>query len=268
MITRHWRKVLLLLLVPTSLYGALLGTLYLRQEALIFPGTPLAEDHRFVFDVPFEEFSVPVEGATLNALLFRQPQPRGLVFFLHGNAGNLQSWTTGVDFYQRVNYDMFIFDYRGYGKSTGRIESEAQLFEDVQRAWAFIAPRYTGKPVVVYGRSLGTALAVELARKVDPALLVLVSPYISMQALARREYPYVPAELLRYPLRSDAMIADVDGPVLLMHGSEDMTIPPSHSRSLKTMRPGQTQLLIVEGAAHDNIHQFSSYRNGLALALP
>jgi uncharacterized protein len=62
-----------------------------------------------------------------------------------------------------VNYDLFIIDYRGYGKSTGRIESEVQLHADVRAAWEAIAPRYRGKPIVIYGRSLGTGLAASLA---------------------------------------------------------------------------------------------------------
>ena len=102
------------------------------------------------------------------------------MFFLHGNRGNLQTWTTGLDFYRRVNYDLFIFDYRGYGRSTGQNVDERQLDADVRAAWDAIAPRYRDKPIVIYGRSLGTGLAVRLAREVTPRLLVLVSPYASL----------------------------------------------------------------------------------------
>ena len=116
-------------------YALLLAALYFGQESLIFPGTPLPAEHRFAFDQPFEEIRVPVDGGSLDALLFRQPSPRGLVFFLHGNRGNLQTWTTGLDFYRRVNYDLFIFDYRGYGRSTGQNVDERQLDADVRAAW-------------------------------------------------------------------------------------------------------------------------------------
>ena len=139
-------------------YAALLAALYVGQERLLFPGTPLPADHRFRFAQPFAEVTIPVPGAMLHALHVTQPDPRGLVFFLHGNAGNLATWTTGADFYRRVNYDLFILDYRGYGKSTGRIENEAQLHADVGAAYDAIAPRYRGKPIVVFGRSLGAGL--------------------------------------------------------------------------------------------------------------
>ena len=123
-------------------YAILLGALYVGQESLIFPGTPLPADHRFSFDQPFEEIRVPVPGGSLDALLFPQPKTRGLVFYLHGNRGNLQSWTTGLDFYRRARYDLFVFDYRGYGRSEGRNVDEAQLDADVRAAWNAIAPRY------------------------------------------------------------------------------------------------------------------------------
>jgi alpha-beta hydrolase superfamily lysophospholipase len=185
-------------LVAALAWAALLAVLYFAQERLIFPASRLPPDHAFRFaQQDFAEVRIPVQGATLHALHFTQPRPRGLVFFLHGNAGNLQTWTTGIDFYRRVNYDLFIVDYRGYGKSTGAIESEDQLHADVRAAWDAIAPRYRDLPIVVYGRSLGTGLAARLARDVHPTLLVLVTPYASMSAAARRAFPFAPEFLLR-----------------------------------------------------------------------
>src|SRR4029077_9786119 len=150
-----------------------------------------------------------VPGGSLNGLLFRQPHPRGLIFYLHGNVGDVTTWTTGLDFYQRVNYDLFIFDYRGYGKSTGRIESEAQLHADVRAAWDVIAPRYQGMPIVLFGRSLGTGLATRLRAEGDPSLLVLVTPFTSLAASAKRHYPYAPEFLVKYPLPNDTVIGKV-----------------------------------------------------------
>jgi fermentation-respiration switch protein FrsA (DUF1100 family) len=245
-------------------YALLLGALYFNQESLIFPGTPLPADHRFAFDQPFEEIRVPVAGATLDGLLFRQPAPRGLVFFLHGNRGNLETWTTGLDFYRRVNYDLFIFDYRGYGRSTGRNEDERQLDADVRAAWDAVAPRYRDKPIVIYGRSLGSGLAVRLAREVTPRLLVLVSPFTSLVEAGRRRYPFVPGFLVKYPLRSDETIADVKSPVLLIHGTRDGLIPPSDSEALRTRVRSPVELVLIEDAGHSDIHRFPNYLDALA----
>jgi uncharacterized protein len=258
--------VILAALVALGYAGAL-GLLYLTQERIILPASTLAADYRFQFDQPFEEVWIPVQGASLHALHFKQPNPRGVVFFLHGNAGNLVSWTTGLDFYRRVNYDLFIVDYRGYGKSTGHIENEAQLYADARAAYDAMAPLYRGKPIVIYGRSLGTALAASLARDVQPRLLVLVSPFSSLAASAAQAYPWAPEWVLKYPLRTDAIIGDVKSPILLIHGSEDKLIPLSHSERLKALARSPVELLVVPGAGHSDIHKFPVYLDGLAARL-
>lgn len=245
-------------------YAGTLGALYYFQERLLFPATVMAADYQFDFAQPFEEMRIAVPGGSLDALLFRQPAPRGLVFFLHGNRGDLRTWTTGLEFYRRINYDLFIVDYRGYGKSTGRIDSEEQLHRDMRAAWDAIAPRYAGQPIVIYGRSLGTALAAELAREVHPALLVMVSPFANLAAAAQRRYPIAPRFLLKYPMRTDEIIGGVTSPVFLVAGSRDRLTPPSDSLALKALTRAPVEMVIVEGAGHVNIHQFPAYLDALA----
>ena len=103
--------------VAAIVYGGMLAFLYLSQERLLFHATTLPGDYRFRFTQPFEEIRIPVPGAVLDALYFPHENAHGLVFFLHGNAGNLETWTTGLEFYRRVGYDLFMLDYRGYGKN-------------------------------------------------------------------------------------------------------------------------------------------------------
>jgi uncharacterized protein len=251
-------------------YVGIVAGLYGMQERLIFPASTLPPDYQFSFDQPFEEVRIPVPGASLSALHFTQAKPRGLVFFLHGNGGDLSSWTTGADFYRKVNYDLFIIDYRGYGKSTGKIESEAQLHADVRAAWDAIAPRYRSRnlPIVIYGRSLGTGLAAYLARDVNPALLMLVTPFTSLAAAASRAYPLVPGWILKYPLRTDAIIGEVKSPVLLVHGTRDELIPLSDSEQLRSLARSPVELLVVDGAGHNDIQRFPAYLDGLAARLP
>jgi len=261
-------SVLRYLAVATAVvYLLVLGLLYVFQERLIFLGDALPPNHRFDFAEPFEEVSIPVPGATLNALHFAQRDPRGLVFFIHGNAGNLDGWGRGAAFYRQVGYDLFIFDYRGYGKSTGRIASEAQLHADVRAAYDAIAPRYGGRPIVVYGRSLGSGLAVRLARDVHPALVVLVTPYTSLEAIARRVYPWAPGALLRYPLRADTLIGEVQSPLLILHGTRDALIPIEESRALAARARAPVELVAVEGAGHNDLQEFPFYRDALARRL-
>ncbi|MGL4575333.1 MAG: alpha/beta hydrolase [Burkholderiaceae bacterium] len=256
------------LVIGTALaYAALLIFLYFGQEKLIFLPTKLPSSH--VFNKPdVVEVQVPVQGATLSALHYKQPKARGLVFYLHGNAGNLETWLTSTEFYQRNGFDLFMIDYRGYGRSTGHIESESQLHADVRAAYDLIAPQYQGRPIAVLGRSLGTALAAKLAVDVQPALTVLVSPYSSMRDMARQQYPFVPLALLRYPLDTGEYLSRMRTRALLLHGEADSLIPIRHSeRLLARANSGLAQLVRVPQAGHNDIHQFEAYIEALSAAL-
>jgi len=252
--------------VLATLYAALLGAVWFVQERLLFEPQPLPATHRFVVEPDVHERWIDVPGARLNALHLRLPRPDGVVFFLHGNAGNLDSWFVNAGFYRQANFDLFMVDYRGYGKSSGRIESQAQLEADVRAAWADVAPRYAGRRRVIYGRSLGSGLAAALAAEVQPELTVLVSPFESMTALAGEHYPWVPSALLRYPLRTDLALSRIVGPVWMAHGELDMLIPLQHAERLLARSP-QARLLRVVGAGHADIQEFEAYLDGLRGAL-
>jgi uncharacterized protein len=256
------------LLVALS-YAALLALVWWQQERLIFLPSKLPAEHRFDFGADVHEAWIAVPGAPgarLHALHLRNREPRGVVFFLHGNAGNLDSWFSNADFYRRHNLDLFMLDYRGYGKSSGRIDSQAQLEADVRAAWASIAPRYAGMKRVFIGRSLGSALAAGLAAEVQPELAVLVSPYESMAALAAEYYRWVPQALLRYPLRTDVALTRVKSPLLLLHGERDEIIGAQHSERLLRVAP-HAERVLIEGAGHNDLQDFPAYLDALALRM-
>ena len=248
--------------IPLLLYGVVVGAVYLRQESLLFFPTPLAAEHRFR-QAGVVERSVEVDGARLHALHFRQPGAKGVVFFLHGNAGNNDSWLTDTTFYRRTGYDLFLLDYRGYGKSTGRISSEAQLHADVEAAWKAIAPEYVGRRKIIYGRSLGSGPAARLATHVDADLLVLVSPYSSVRELASEYYAWVPTAVLRYPLPTRDWLPQARMPVMLIHGEADEIIPFAHAERLLQVRP-DAELLRLPGVRHNDLQFSPLYTERLA----
>ncbi len=250
-------------LIAVLLYAAVMCWVYLRQEKLLFAPVPLASDHPFRVDADVHELSVPVPGATLSVLHLRLAQPKGVVFFLHGNAGNLDTWFVNTALYRELNYDLVMLDYRGFGKSTGQIESEAQLHADVDAVWAFVADRYQkGVVRVALGRSLGTALAARWAVQHQPELTVLVSPYCSMTDMAKEHFPFVPSRLLRYPLTTCDYMAQLRQPALLIHGEKDALISPQHSERIQARAP-HARLLRIEQAAHNDVHQFDAYTQAL-----
>lgn len=254
--------LLTLVLVGFGVWAAAVSLAALLQERLLFAPTPLAAEAPLAREPDVRETWVEADGARLSVLELRHTRPRGVVFFLHGNAGNLQTWFTELQVYRDTGFDLVMFDYRGYGKSTGRITGEAQLHADVDAVWQSVAARYRGLPVVGYGRSLGTALIAHWATRhaAEVTVTVLVSPYTSMAALARRHYPWIPVALLRYPLRTDAAVAAIRGPLVIVHGEADDLIPPQHARTLADIAP-QAELLIVPGAGHGDIHGHGVYRD-------
>lgn len=259
------------LLAIGAIYAGAVGWLYFRQERLLFEPDPLPADEPICSDCDSREFFIEVPGARLSVAQMRCPNPRGVFFFLHGNSGNLKKWFVDLDAFRQASFDVVMFDYRGFGKSSGEIESEEQLHADVAAVWDHFAPQYAGKRVVVSGQSLGTGLAAGLAARLGaeghaPDLTLLVSPYSSMRALAAELYPWVPMQVLRYPLHTLGHAAKLLGPVMLIHGDKDELIPIHHSETLcKVMR--SAQLLRVTGAGHGDVHQFPTVRKALMAAL-
>ncbi|MCC2634872.1 MAG: hypothetical protein K0S48_2758 [Ramlibacter sp.] len=252
-------------------YGLVLAFLWWRQESMLFYPVPLPADHRLATAPDIVERTVDVPGARLSVLHLQRPGARGVVFFLHGNAGNLQGWFSNADFYRDAGYDLVMPDYRGFGKSTGRIGSASELREDVRAVWSQVAAQYRGRKVVLYGRSLGTGLAAELAQELSargqpPDLTVLVSAYTSFRALAAEFYPWVPGWLLRYPLETEAHLPRIAGPVLLVHAEKDSLIRVHHLQRLRQVLPG-ARVLVVPGADHNDLHESPVYRDGLRRAL-
>ncbi len=268
-----WLLTKLLVLAGLSLVILIVAWLWFKQENLLFKPAVLPAATLLAPAPDVKEVGVEVDGARLSALHLKREGAKGVVFFLHGNAGNLQTWFVNADFYRQANFDLFMIDYRGFGKSSGEITSEAQLRADVRTAFDAVAPQYAGRKIVVYGRSLGSGLAAGLAAELaqnaqlpQPDLTVLVSPYSSMVALAAQAYPYVPGWVLRYPLRTDELVAKIKSPLLLFHGSDDKLIAPQHSAALKG-RAQQAEVVVITGAGHNDVQTFAPYRERFAAAL-
>jgi pimeloyl-ACP methyl ester carboxylesterase len=254
-----------------AVYTAAIGWLWLRQERLLFEPTTLPPDHVLTTDPDVHELWIDVPGARLSAAHLRLPDPRGVVLFLHGNSGNLTDCLVDLDAFRQVNFDVVMFDYRGYGKSTGCIASEEQLRADVRAVWAEFAQQYEGKRIVISGQSLGTGLAAGLAAELCdagrmPDLTLLVSPYSSGRTLADELYPWVPRQVLRYPLHTVEHAMRLHGPLMLIHGEKDELIGIHHSEALCIAMP-HAQLLRIEGGGHNDLHKSLVFRQAVAGAL-
>jgi fermentation-respiration switch protein FrsA (DUF1100 family) len=245
--------------VAITSYILICAALYLLQERLIFYPEALAPDFTFSFPGRFEEIALPSDGAVISALYFKADHPKGVVLYFHGNAGSLRSWGSVAESFVGRGYDVLMPDYRGYGKSSGRIAGEQMLHDDAAVAYQYLLGRYSEDQIVVYGRSIGSGIATYLAKTQRPRMLILETPFFSLKEMVRQHYPFVPVALLKYPLRTDLWIGDVACPVYLFHGTSDDLIPYGASERLAALVRTEHQLITIVGGGHNDLSNFEQY---------
>lgn len=208
-----------------------------------------------------EVWFTAADGARLYGWLFRAPrQPGGAatVIFLHGSGGNVSYYGWVGEGLSGCGFDVLLFDYRGYGRSGGEMTSERGLYADADAAYDFVT-KERGVPagrVVLYGQSLGTAAAVEVASRRECGTLVVESGMSSAADMAGTILPWLPhflRKLTKNKLDSAAKISRVRCPVLVVHGDRDEIIPVEQGRRLFDAALEPKQLKIVGGAGHNDL---------------
>ena len=188
-------------LVFLSFFVLITAGIYFFQEKLIFFPEQLLPNYQFDFEHDFEEVNYKVsEDVTINALHFKAEKSKGILFYAHGNAGNLNRWGHVADIFINFNYDLLIYDYRSYGKSGGNI-SEQNFYHDANVIYKELMKSYEENKIIVYGRSIGTGVASKVASDHNPRHLILESPYYNLPDLAKKVFPFIPSILLRYKFR-------------------------------------------------------------------
>lgn len=250
----NWIKRLLWLAVLMYLFVC--SGLYFFQERLLFHPEPLAAEWRFSPDKRFEEVWIPVQkDVRLHGLYFPVEQAKGVIMYCHGNAGNVGDYLDYVDFYQPLGYDFFVFDYRGFGKSGGVIESEGQFYTDARRVFHWVQHRSKGKPITLVGYSLGTTAAAYVASKERPKRTVLLAPFSSMTDMMRRRYPWVPSFLLEYPFETHRYVEQAVCPIAIFHGTDDRTVPMASSEQLREHLKQRDEYLPLKSQDHKRLEE-------------
>jgi len=230
------------------LYLLLCIGLYFAQDKIFFKPQKLSEAHTFRSG---EEVEIEVaEGIYLNNVWVKERRSKGVILYLHGNKGSNRRCLHQAQTMAGNRYDLFMPDYRGYGKSDGKIISERQLFEDMQKVYEFLKKEYREDQIVLAGYSLGSGMASWLAANNQPKRLLLIAPYISFVDLKNRYTYGLPNFLVKYPLNNKAHLAKVQCPVTLFHGTRDELIPFESSEALEQVQPERIELVALEGEGH------------------
>ncbi|MGB4106795.1 MAG: alpha/beta hydrolase [Alphaproteobacteria bacterium] len=249
------KKIIDYLIVALLVYLGSLAYLYFNQRNMIyFPDTARPVNVPGVKDAEV----TTKDGLTLHGWYLPPQGNKPIVVLFHGNAGNYSHRIWKALPMHEQGYGVVLAEYRGYGGNPGRPDKDG-LFND-GRAWMEFAAAQK-RPVVIYGESIGTAVATAMAVENHPAGLILESPFSTLADVAQAVYKIVPVNLLlkdRYD--SAALITNIRAPKLFIHGDMDRTVPLRFGRKLYDAAPEPKQFALVEGAGHNDL-----YDHGAAL---
>lgn len=257
--TRKIVYPILLVIVLFLLAGLILQR---NQRMLIFRPTKLSKSFQFHFDRPFKEFNIPIaDSSYLNMLLIQAEDPKGIVIYFHGNTGNMATQSGHIPIFLQHHYDVLMMDYPGFGKSTGP-NSELDLYNDGLVSYQLAKNYFPADSIIIYGRSLGTAIAAELASKQACKMLILESPFYSMDDLAKRYFPFYPVSyLLRYHFPIYHFVPRVKSTVIIFHGKEDKIVRYKESVKLKPLLKNGDKYITLENGSHNMLYKHPLYRS-------
>lgn len=249
-----------------AVYLAVCAFYFFFQDRLIFvPAWPqkkgellLASDYEDI------ELDTPNKGR-IHAVLIKARNSRGCVIYFHGNTGNILRWAPIAEELTSYGFDVFLPDYRGYGKSKGK-RTEENLFSDALTCYEEVLKRYPENKICIYGRSLGSAMACWLSARTTPGAVVLETPFVSLLHVASYQSKIIPVKLfLKYRFRNNLYLRNSTSPVLIAHGTKDNLVPYKSGLLLYQLIRDRkdTHMLTIPGGKHGNLNGFPILRERL-----
>jgi uncharacterized protein len=259
------------------------GYLFLNQrQAIYYPAKILsANPGDAEFQIPYDDVQFVVDRQTIKGWWLPAPQPQEVLDLLPGEPRRIlkqpkvllylcgvgpnmgaKNYLTRVEALRQLGFSVLIFDYRGYGNSGGDFPQEQRIYEDAIGAWNYLTQirKIAPQDILIYGESMGGAVAIELAQRQPQAWgLIVQSSFTSMADVikSRRQwYSYFPIEiLLTEKFDSISKVESLEMPVLFIHGTEDGIVPVQMSQQLYEQASSPKQLFLVQGGAHVRIYQ-------------
>ena len=247
------RTLVGVLTIAVSIYLVLVLMLYLLQGRMVFlsnlPGRALTASPNDI-GLDYEDVSLATrDNEVLHGWYITATNPVGVVLFFHGNAGNISHRLDSIEIFQELDLDVLIIDYRGYGQSSGKA-SEQGTYLDAQTAWDYLVNKRGIAPgkIVIFGRSLGGAVASWLAARTKAGAVILESCFTSGPDMADRLYPFLPVRLitrLKYPVKE--YVKHVSSPLLIIHSQQDEIIPFDMGQSIFAAAMEPKEILVLSG---------------------
>ncbi len=254
----------IILINGALVYLALCGIFFTMQGYFFFRPEILPRNFEYRYPFPFDEVTLEMEdGSLINGVHFKVPNARGVVYYMKGNSRSIKGWGKFARDFVSKGYDFFMFDYRGFGKSSGK-RTEQNLYNDAQMVYKWLSSMYPEAQIVIYGRSLGSGIAARIAAWNKPRMLILDSPYFSFLYQVKRYGFWLPLRwLLRYQIRTDLFIKKITCPIFIFHGNKDRLISYHQSEMLIKLVADRATLLTIESGGHNNLPEFPAYHEQL-----
>ncbi|MEX0635566.1 MAG: alpha/beta fold hydrolase [Ferruginibacter sp.] len=237
--------------------------LYYLQEQILFHPKKLNSNYIFNFKEPFNELKIPFNKTdTVNMIQFypKDSMRRGVLLYFHGNKNNVEHYAGFVTAFTQHGYEVWMPDYPGYGKSTGEL-TEEKLYNIAYEVQKMATLRYGADSIVVYGKSLGTALAAYAGSVQKNKLLILETPYYSIPSLFKSYAFMYPASMMsNYKLPTYSFLSEVQSPVIIFHGTGDWVVPYRSGAQLKKHLKKGDQFIRIPKGSHNNLSESPIYQ--------
>lgn len=244
------------------IYLAICSWLWCNQENILFNAYRLPSDYMFESTDAFKLKVAP--SIFLNCLWIKDKSPKGVILYLHGNKRSINRSMPEAMNMTKLGYDILMVDYRGFGQSDGKIESEEQLYADVQKVYDYLLEDYAQNQIVIVGFSLGAVMASWLAAHNEPKALAMVSPFINSYDLKNRYFSWlIPDFLVKHPLNNLAHLKKVNCSTLFLHGKRDEVIPFASSQELVKINTTDFRLLLLEKETHRSVMRSLDFRKAI-----
>ncbi len=249
-----WSVVKGVILAAGAIYIALVILLTLFQSRMIYFPTSGIDMTPSYIGLDYDEVDfIADDDVELNGWFIPKEDHIGVLLFCHGNAGNISHRLESIRIFHDLGLSVFIFDYRGYGKSMGKL-SEKGTYLDIEAAWGYLTESKMIKPldIIVFGRSLGGSIAAYIAKEQDPGALILESAMTSVPDVAARIYPFLPVRLLaRFKYNTIDYIREISCPVLIIHSPDDEIIPYENGQKLFAAAKEPKRFLQLSGGHNE-----------------
>jgi uncharacterized protein len=254
----RWLKISLLV------YGVIGIAAYYLQDTVFFHPKKVAAQQAYSFSQPFKEVVIPVDNNTTYSLVqFTTPAAKGVVLYFHGNQDNVTHYATNAPAFTKNGYEVWMVDYPGFGKSTGTLNEET-LYQQALQVYQVARARFAPAEIIIYGRSMGTGIATQLASIRDCKRLILETPYYSFTSLADRYlWMYPTSQMIKYKLPTYQFIEKVAAPITIFHGTDDGIIPFDNAKKLKPLLKHADEFVTIDGGSHNDLTSFSQLRTKL-----